>query len=143
MSALEGIETLTLSRRQELDNILAIESRGGSSPALRDKRRRLETEIEELQREAEELVREIDAKSDKRVAARRDTLVSALAKAQADGWENFDRKAVNDALLAAVESVVIDYRTGSLHFRWRHKEESLVVYGWPIEDAEDCARPPS
>lgn len=131
-AALEGVEDLTVKRHQQLDHILTIEAEGRSSPALTGKRRQLEADIEALQQEADNLRREIEASADQRVASRRDAVVDALARGQSAGLASIDRKAINDAMVAALERVVIDYRSGELVFHWRHKETSSILYEWPM-----------
>jgi len=41
-----------------------------------------------------------------------------------------DRKRINGCLRELLESVVVDYTTGYLTFRWRHRGESSVMYAW-------------
>lgn len=94
----------------------------GASPTLAKRLSHAEAEKEALEREVAELRLQIEETSPARVE-RRCQLLREVIEA-----EPLDRPRINSLLRQLLTSVVIDYRTSELVFKWLHGAESSLSY---------------
>jgi hypothetical protein len=111
-----------------IEDILHGMERGTSSFAERRLLRKLESELEQKERERADLVREQAEVTGPLVLQRLDTLEAALREPA------IDRTKVNVLLRQLLTAAVVDYRTGQLVLHWKHGGESDVMFAWPEEE---------
>jgi DNA invertase Pin-like site-specific DNA recombinase len=129
------------------------------SPAVAQRIRETETELERMKAELETLYTKANALTSEMVARRVEQLVDTLgspAEAPSDDAEgfpavpsegpphkvvlatdSFDRGAVNALLRQLLTGVVVDYTQGCMVFKWRHGGENEVVFGMPEEESQE------
>ena len=107
----------------------ALQSGTGSSTVVMERISALESNLEDLKKQREELLKRYELSMSKLVVKKLDDLEETLAKGQ------LDKMQVNSILRQLLSSVVIDYRSGELVFNWQHGGETRAVFMWPkVED---------
>jgi DNA invertase Pin-like site-specific DNA recombinase len=99
------------------------------SPAVAQRIRETEAELEALRERHNELLRDAAAHMGPMVARRLEALRAALS-----GDGELDVVRANTALRQTVSSVLVDHEAGQLVLMWQHGGQSLIQYGWPREN---------
>jgi DNA invertase Pin-like site-specific DNA recombinase len=116
----EGIDHM-LDQLRNLTDALA----AGASVAISTRIHEIELALVEAQKERDELLGRLEATSNLIMKHRLQAVDKAL---QADP---VDRAQANAALRSILSSVVVDYRSGELLFKWKHGGVSGLRYAWP------------
>ena len=109
---------------QMLDHAFELELKAPSSH-LTDKRRQIETEVDELRHFREKILTERAHTSGRLVAWRVDTLAESLSANEPD------IPALNAAIRALFKRVVVDQGEGRLEFEWTHGGTLELYFGVP------------
>lgn len=124
---LENVDTGLAATHGMIDNILDLIAIR-PSPASTAKLRELEDQLEQLQRERQQLAEQHAAASGPLVAKRLEDLTEALTATE------IDRPRANAVLRQVFNSVTIDWVTGHLRFEWKHGgDDTDVVFALPHE----------
>jgi DNA invertase Pin-like site-specific DNA recombinase len=125
-AAIEGAE-------DGLERLLDAVQSGGTSPALAERIRDVEDELEKLRHERGELEERKWTTAGPLVARKLSDLEKTLSAPE------LDRGVVNAMLRQLLSAAVIDYRSGTVDLQWKHGGETSVTFGWP-EEAQTAAR---
>jgi hypothetical protein len=117
---LEGWEAATI---EELEDLRAARKARTISRAQRDREAELYGHFREIEERRDAIEKELANASSPVVEARLGRLIELLARGPQD-----DLREANAALREAFTSVVVDYRDGTLGFRWRHGGETWLHY---------------
>lgn len=123
----DRLEVLRDAIGDQLENVVDAIATGGESATLRERLRALEKEREVRDRERDDLLEKFAAASRPSVMRRLET-VRKLVVADADKAE------INAVLRQSLKAVVLDRKSGRLHFEWAHGGESELMFAWPQED---------
>lgn len=114
-----------------IDQLAELEAayRRKPSSVLASRMRALEASVRSYRADAERLDYERGLVDHGLATARVDALHAAM-ETEDDGEGRMDLAKVNAALRAVFEGITVDYRTGTLRFRWRQGGETEFVYAW-------------
>lgn len=110
---------------QDLDR----ESRRGKSQAITRRKREIEQQILEMEKEQEELYKQLQITTERGLNRKVSDLETSISKTQ------IDRTEINILLRMLLNEIVINYPEGTLDFNWKHNNtESSLTYTWPTEE---------
>lgn len=155
---------LLRDRRRELeqarDNLIAELEQGRASKAISQRIAQLEDELEEIGRELEERLSDIDRRSAAFARSRLEQAVSDMRQLartravlassetpedkQVAAAERLDEETavVNGRLHEVLSNVVVQYQLGKLELHWKFGESTEFVYDWPAYLASDATSRP-
>jgi DNA invertase Pin-like site-specific DNA recombinase len=112
------------------------------SPAIAQRIREVEAELEEMKEQLDELFTRANSMTSEMVKRRVEELVDAIRSPETaqdadrsvgvpDESIEFDRGRVNALLRQLLSGVTVDFTQGSLVFHWRHGGDNWTVFAWP------------
>jgi DNA invertase Pin-like site-specific DNA recombinase len=122
---LAKVEAAIHGAEDGLEKLIDAIQSSGTSPALAERLREAEGELERLRHEQGELEDRKWTTAGPLVARKLADLEKAL------GTPEIDRGIVNAMLRQLLSAAVIDYRSGTVDLRWRHGGETSVTFAWP------------
>lgn len=125
LSALEAAESGILD---QIEALLDVEARGGSTPELVRKRRELESERDRLRVNHAKLIADFVASTPHAVHARLKRVSEAFELLARNRGDLSALKEANEALKAALKAVIVDHTTGHVILDWRHGPRSRLLY---------------
>jgi len=124
---LDSVDTVMDLTSEHLRHLLEAVEQGLSTPAVQERLRTTEAQLEDL-RGQEKALRSRWAAVDNTLLDYKVNRVSDIARGQP-----LDRQAFNAALRGLFQAVVIDYQRGELVFQWIAGGQSEIMYQWPNE----------
>lgn len=121
---------------EELEDIRAARRQRQFTPAHHRRETELYAQLRDIEERQEAARKEIANASSPIVEARLERVLEQLEAGPQD-----DLTLANAALREAFKEVVVDYRDGTLGFRWRHGGETWITYDYSVSFAQgqDCA----
>ncbi len=117
-----GISALEDALERLLDAI-----QRGKSPAVMDRVRQVENELEQMRKDHDDLLELQALTTNPMVYHKAEDLIALLEIGE------LDRGLANALLRQMMTGVTVDYRSGMLVFHWLHGGETRIAYGWPEE----------
>jgi DNA invertase Pin-like site-specific DNA recombinase len=130
---LEAVESVIA---EEMDDLYRARARRAFGAAQSKRQDDLYIRLNEIEAEREAIEKERANAASPIVEARLNRLMDSLEQGPQE-----DLREPNAGLREAFTAVTVDYREGTLGFRWRHGGETWLTYDhrWPSEEADEAA----